>query len=212
MEQNVSGTERWVSIVGGSALAAFGVANAVARRSWIHGGLAVLGAALVQRGVTGRCAVKHAWSGLEGSGPVRLDRTITVPDKSPAEVYEFWRALENLPRVLGNLESVQVLDERRSHWKARGPAGRSIEWDAEITNDRSGHVIEWRSMPGSDIDIAGTVLFRRKRGNGTKVHVTVQYRTPGGAIGEALARMLGAVPEQEIDAGLAELRGALEKG
>ncbi|MET0399087.1 MAG: YgaP-like transmembrane domain [Longimicrobiaceae bacterium] len=59
---NVSSTERWVSVAGGAALAAGGLA----RRS--PGGvlLALLGAALVHRGATGHCMVYRA-AGMDTS-------------------------------------------------------------------------------------------------------------------------------------------------
>ena len=202
-DQNIGNTERWISILGGTALAGFGIS----RRSWAGAGMALAGAALAYRGASRHCMVKAA---LRGSGPMRLERTITIPNKPPEEVYQFWRNFENLPAVIGPLESVKVLDGRRSHWVIKGPAGKSLSWDAEITNERSGHVIEWKSLPGSDIDLSGTVRFKRKQGRGTKVHLSLRYTTPGGAIGEALANVFHAQPEARVDAGLQNLREALE--
>jgi uncharacterized membrane protein len=160
----------------------------------------------VWRGATRHCAIKSA---VENSGPVRLERTFTVPNKSPEEVYDFWRNLENLPRAMDSLRSVTPLDERRSHWVAKGPAGVPVEWDAEITNDRGGKVIEWRSLPGSNIDIAGAVRFRRKHSHGTKVHLSIQYTTPGGVIGATLANLLRQNPREKLDSGLREVQETL---
>ncbi|HEY1340943.1 MAG TPA: SRPBCC family protein [Bryobacteraceae bacterium] len=201
---NIGKNERWISVAGGGILAALGIA----RRSWGGAALAAAGGALIWRGVRAQCPVKQA---LQGSGPVRIERIFTVTNKSPEEVFEFWRSFENLPKIMKNLESVRILDGRRSHWTAKGPGGKSIEWDAEITNERSGYLIEWRSLPGSDLDISGAVRFARKHGRGTKVHLSMRYTTPGGAIGEALANLLHERPEERIDEGLQELRGALDR-
>jgi len=140
---------------------------------------------------------------------VRIDRSFAVPNKSPDEVYEFWRNLENLPHVIEKLQSVTMLDDRRSHWVARGPAGVPVESDAEITNDRGGRLIEWRSLPGSTLDISGIVRFKRKQGQGTKVHLSIQYVTPGGAAGEALADLLKQRPEERGDGALQDVQEAL---
>ena len=165
-----------------------------------------MGGALVWRGATRHCAVKNA---LKGSGPVRIQRTFTVANKSPVEVYEFWRNLENLPGVIDSLQSVKATGDRRSHWVAKGPAGVPITWDAEITNDRPGYLIEWRSLPGSILEISGIVRFKRKHGQGTKVHLEFQYVAPGGAVGEALANLLRQKPSEKVDSGVRNLQEAL---
>ena len=207
-DQNVGRVEQWVSVIAGGALAAGGAAFGLARRSWAGAGLVLAGGALLHRGITRHCAVKSAF---ESSGPVRLQRTITVRSKSPQEVYEFWRNLENLPGVIPDLESVQRLDGRRSHWVLKGPAGKRIEWDAEITNERPGRHLEFRSLPGSAVDLAGIVRFKRKQGQGTKIHLDLQYTIPGGAAGEKLAQLLRERPEARVDAGLQSIQEALNR-
>jgi uncharacterized membrane protein len=171
---------------------------------WIF---APLGMAFIERGVNGRCRLKAA---LEGSGPVQVHRTLTIASKTPEAVYALWRNFDTLPRWMENLESVTALDERRSHWVARGLAGKRVEWDAEITNEKPGRLIEWRSLPGSDMYISGIVRFRRKQGGGTKIHLTINYSTPGGILGETVAHWFGQNPESKIEAGLASFREALE--
>jgi uncharacterized membrane protein len=81
----------------------------------------------------------------------------------------------------------------------------------EITNDRPGRLIEWRSLPGSDLDISGMVRFKRKQGRGAKVHLSLQYTAPGGAAGEAIAALLREHPEERLDRGLSSFREALEQ-
>jgi uncharacterized membrane protein len=200
---NIGTPERWVSVFAGTALTAYGIG----RRSLAGAGIALAGGALLQRGLSGHCAVKSA---VEGSGPMRLERTFTIPNKSPEEVYEFWRNLENLPGLIDGLESVKVLGERRSHWVARGAPGTRIKWDAEITNERRGYLIEWKTLPGSDLELSGSVRFKRKQAGGTKVHLSLRYTTPGGAIGEALGRLLHVQPPERLDAGIENLRQALQ--
>jgi uncharacterized membrane protein len=202
-KQNIANWERIASVVGGTLAAGYGLS----RRSWTGGALALAGIAFIERGLSGRCRLKAA---LEGSGPVQFHRTLTITSKTPEEVYALWRNFDMLPQWMESLHSVDTLDERRSHWVARGLAGKRVEWDAEITNERPGRLIEWRSLPGSGMDISGIVRFRRKQGGGTKVHLTINYSTPGGIVGETLAHWFGQNPETKIDAGLAGFREALE--
>src|SRR5205814_5243518 len=102
---------------------------------------------------------------------------ITV-DRPREEVYRFWRNFENLPRFMEHLESVRVLDERRSHWKARAPAGATVEWDAEIVEDRPNELIAWRALHKADVPNAGSVELVPAPKGGTEVRGPRHYRVP----------------------------------
>jgi uncharacterized membrane protein len=117
--------------------------------------------------------------------------------RPPEELFQFWRRLDNLPRFMDNLESVTVLDEGRSHWVAKGPMGTRVEWDAEVHNEIENELIAWRSLPGADVDQAGSVHFEPVNG-GTQVRVIMRYAAPAGKAGDAVAHVLGAAPEQQI--------------
>jgi uncharacterized membrane protein len=128
-------------------------------------------------------------------------------------VYRFWRDFRNLPQIMTHLESVAVLDERRSHWTAQGPAGRLVEWDAETVEDRPNERISWRSLPGSDVANSGTVRFRAAPGDrGTEVHLEMNYAPPGGELGSLVARLFGQEPSQQVQADLRKLKQVLETG
>ena len=92
----------------------------------------------------------------------------------------------NLPRIMSHLESVEVRDDRHSHWvaKAQVAGGKQFEWDAEITHDEPNTLIGWRSLPGADIDNAGQIRFAPAIGDrGTEVHVFIDYVPPAGPAG-----------------------------
>ena len=203
---NIGKKEQFVSVLAGAALTAGGAVFGIARRSWAGAGLAAAGAVLLHRGLTRHCIVKKS---LASSGQARVERTITITSKSPEEMFEFWRQLENLPTVVPDLESVRRLDDRRSHWVIKGPAGKRIEWDAEVTNERRGHHLEFRSLDGSAVNLKGIVRFKKKQGLGTKIHLSLQYAIPGGAAGEVLTHLFHVDPDARIDAGLQGLQQAL---
>ena len=136
-----------------------------------------------------------------------------IVNRAPEEVYQFWRRLENLPRFMRHLESVEDLGGGRSHWVAKGPAGMHVEWDATIVADDPGKVITWRSLEDADVDNAGAVRFEAAPGGrGTIVRVNLEYSPMGGAIGAAVAKLFGEEPGQQIDDDLRRFKQVMEVG
>ena len=146
-----------------------------------------------------------------GLREIRVRKAITVK-RPPDEVYRFWRDFRNLPRFMNHLESVEATDDRRSHWKAKAPAGMSVAWDAEIVEDRPDERIAWRSVPGSQVDNAGSVRFVPAGDRGTEVHVELRYSPPGGLVGAAIAWLFGESPDQQIYHDLRAFKQVMETG
>lgn len=144
---------------------------------------------------------------------MNVTRTVTV-HRPAHEVYAFWREVENLPRFMYHLECVTRRDATRSHWIARGPAGRKVEWDAEIVDDQPGEQISWRTTGiGDDISHSGTVSFTEVPGDhSTIVRVELVYDPPGGRLGATIARLFGEEPGQQIADDLRRLKEVLEQG
>ena len=192
-------------------LAAMGAADKT------DGGRTAMGAAAVL-GVTALdlyCASQLQAQSHSSSGdatPVRTTNVVTV--NKPAEaVYHFWRNFQNLPRFMKHLEAVQVKDETHSHWIARAPFGRVVEWDAEIVADEPNRRIAWRSLPGADVDNQGEVRFEEgTAGRGTIVRVEVAYNPPAGAVGAMAAKLTGEEPGQQIYDDLRRFKQILETG
>jgi uncharacterized membrane protein len=145
-------------------------------------------------------------------GVKHLVKAVTVR-RSPDEVYRFWRDFRHFPSFMSHLESVAVLDDRRSHWTANGPAGRLVEWDAEIVDDVPGQRIRWRSVGESDVANSGTVRFVPAPGNrGTEIRLDMDYAIPAGEVGSVIARLFGQEPSQQVQADLRKLKQVLETG
>ncbi|HZU21355.1 MAG TPA: SRPBCC family protein [Terriglobales bacterium] len=198
----------WAALLTGSSLVASGLALGLSRRTWlgagIGAGLAAGGGMLIYHGAT------NGSSGQERDACIAKSVTIS---RSPEQVYGFWKQLENLPRFMKHLHQVRRLDERRSHWVAHAPAGRKIEWDAELLEDVANRRLTWRSLPGADVDHRGSVEFKPAPGNrGTEVHVRLEYHRPGGRIGELLAMMFFEHPEQQIREDLRRFKALIEAG
>jgi uncharacterized membrane protein len=186
---------------------------------------ALAGAEFVRRGATGSCPLysmlgvgtasrREGAASSKGMGTaveIRVDESITIR-RPPEQVYRFWRDLGNLPRFLSHLERVEVAGNR-SHWVAKGPAGRTVSWDAEIVNDIENNVIAWRSLPGSQVKNSGSVHFTpvgNSRGDATHVRIELQYSPPAGIAGALFAKLFGEEPSQQIRADLEQLKRTFE--
>jgi uncharacterized membrane protein len=216
---NVGRTERWVSGLAGLALVGIGVP-----RRRLRSVLLPLGGSLLARAITGRCPVNRAIGrntalDEERTSPVaslrrgegtRVEQSIGV-DRPPNDLFRFWRNFENLPRFMDNLESVRVLDDRVSHWVAKGPAGTRVEWKAEIHNEIENQLIAWRSLAGSEVDHAGSVHFT-PAANGTEVRVILRYSPPAGKFASVVAKLAGEDPEQQVADDLRRFKQVMEAG
>ncbi len=150
--------------------------------------------------------------GLRVGGSIQVKEAITI-NRPLNEVYGFWHNFENLPRFMAHLESVQVLDERRSRWKAKAPAGATVEWEAETVEDRPNELIAWRSLPDSAVPNSGSVEFREAPGGrGTEILVDLRYQPPGGKIGALMAKLFGEEPQQQVKSDLRRFKQVMEIG
>ena len=218
---NIGEVERWACAIGGGTLALFGVT-----RGSLGGiALALVGAALVQRGVSGHCKLYEAMNiNTAGDASLRNSENVSVPaergtkveksvliNRPASELYRFWRNFENLPRFMSHLESVTEKGGDRSHWVAKAPGGTTVEWDAEVYNEKEGELIAWRTLEGSQVASAGSVRFEETPGGGsTLVRVSLKYDPPGGKLGSLVARLFGENPEQQIDEDLARFKQIME--
>jgi uncharacterized membrane protein len=140
-------------------------------------------------------------------------RSAVTINRPPEELYRFWRNFENLPRVMYHLESVHVTSNGQSHWLAKGPAGKLIKWQAEITEDRPNQLIAWRTLPGSQVDHTGKVEFEPATGGrGTVVRAEIKYKSPGGLFGATVAKLFRREPGQELHDSLRYFRQLMETG
>lgn len=216
---NVGTAERWLSLAGGAAIAAWGIS----RRSLPGWLMAAAGGYMVYRGMSGHChgydamGINTASDGIAEPADyyergIHITKAVTI--NAPADrLYEFWRDLTNLPRVMTHLKRVDVLDEKRSHWVVEAPFGRTVEWDAEIINDERNELIAWRSLQDAEVHNAGSVRFIPMPGDrGTQVRVTIEYIPTAGRLGKLIASVFGDSPEQQVQEDLRHFKQILEAG
>jgi len=144
--------------------------------------------------------------GIEAKGAVTVNRPV-------GEVFAYWRDLENLPRFMTHVQSVRHRGDGRWRWRANGPAGMDVEWDADITEERTDEFIAWQSVGEASVANSGRVEFRpAPRGRGTEVRVRLTYDPPVGKLGAAVAKLFGAAPDQQVRDELRRFKQVLETG
>ena len=145
-------------------------------------------------------------------GDVLVGRTVTI-NRPREELYAFWRDFNNLAAFMHNVHSVSVQDDTHSHWVIEAPAGKTVEWDAEITRDEPGRVIEWKSLEGASVLNSGRVEFADSPdGRGSIVRVTIAYDPPGGAVGKVIAKLFQKEPKVQARQDLRRFKQLMETG
>jgi uncharacterized membrane protein len=231
---NVGDPERLVSAVAGGALALYGLK----RRGWSGLSLAALGAELIRRGASGHCRVYGALGMSTATGgtrieprapgeivsdaatvdarkAIKIERSITIA-RPRAELFAIWRNFDRLPEFIPDLESVTTLGGGRSHWVARVPGGKRVEWDSEVINELPGELIAWKTVGEPDVAHAGSVHFTDSPGGrGTEMRIVLDYEPPGGKLGALLAaftRLFGQAPDSKIQEDLRRFKMTVEAG
>lgn len=198
-------TGRWASLIGGGAMVLMGL-----RQRSLRGALtAIAGGTLAYQAATTKGGIQEA---LGVDKTITVEKTVTI-NKPAAELYRFWRNLENLPHFMKHLKSVTVISDKRSHWVANAPLGASVEWDADIIEERENEFISWASVEGADIDNSGFVRFKPAPADrGTEVKVVMEYAPPGGVVTSVIAKLFGEEPEQQIGDELRRFKMLMEAG
>jgi uncharacterized membrane protein len=200
-------TERWASLIGGGALVLMGL-----KQGSLRGALtAIAGGGLLYQGVTNQSTIEKAKEAIGLGQAIKVEKTVTI-DRPAEELYSFWHNFENLPTFMKHLQSVTVLDEKRSRWVASSPL-QNVEWEAEIIKDEPNHLIAWASVGDAAIENSGFIRFQPATGNrGTEVKVVLEYAPPGGGLTNALAKLFGESPEQQIGDDLRRFKQLMEAG
>lgn len=230
LRENIGDGQRMLSALAGTVF----LVSGLSRQNWSGAVLAMVGGGLLHRAISGYCPAFEAM-GIDMSDhdrpgrsndtsrlgrrkvhtgrATKIQRAIEI-NRPPNEIYRFWRLLDNLPRIMNYLESVQVINDRLSHWVLKTMPGiPKVEWDAEIIHDVENQRIGWRSLQGADVNHTGSVEFK-PTGDGTRtwLTVTLQYEPPGGTLGTAVAKWFGEDPNTKLAEDLQRFREQMETG
>ncbi len=199
--------DTWLPILGGGLLTGFGLSQRSLRGTVI----AVAGGSALYYGITRRmnAAARRV---PDGRHSIRVEKAVTI-NKPIDEVYDAWCDVTRLPQILSHLESVTALGDGKTHWVAKAPLGRTVEWDAETMVDQQNHVSAWRSIGDTEVPNVGAVHFHEAPGGrGIEVLVRIEYNPPLGLIGATFAKLFGEAPSQQVEDDLRRFKEILETG
>lgn len=154
----------------------------------------------------------EAASAIEGAGHESLiGKSVTI-NRPRTELFAYWRDFSRLPSFLDNVERVDILSTDRSHWVVKAPGGKTVEWDAVITEEIDGELIAWASVEGADVPNSGRIEFRDAGQRGTIVSATIAYDPPAGFIGKIVAKMFQREPAIQARRDLRRFKQLMETG
>lgn len=200
------GGMRGATLAGAGVL---GLGGLMAPRTPIGMAMGLAGLALLVSATTRRPLRSMLSAPLHGQ-PVEVEKTIRI-DAAPEQVFDLFANYENFPRFMSNVIEVRDLGNRRSHWVVKGPAGSQFAWNAVLTEHSRPRRLAWESEAGADVEQSGSIQFEPIH-NGTRVTVRMSYRPPAGAVGQAVASMLGRDPKRQMDEDLARMKSLVERG
>ena len=216
--KNVGLQERLFSLGAGGSLALAGLF-----RGRLSGAAAMIaGASLVYRGMSGHCHVydalgintasHHSSTAVPAQAGVHVEESIAI-NAPKEEVMEFWRTPEKLQQALRHVEKIEAGDEGKLKWTAKGQFGRTLQWETETLNERGNEMFAWKSVPGGDVEMAGSIRVQPlNQGRGTLMTITLKYNPPGGKLGDFIASLAGRGTEQQLAEDLRNVKRLLEAG
>jgi uncharacterized membrane protein len=148
---------------------------------------------------------------IEKKGDTLIGRAVTI-NRPVDELFAYFRDFTKLPTFMDNVERVDVLDDRRSHWVVKAPGGKTVEWNAAITEESPNSFIAWASEDGADVPNSGRVDFRAAGDRGTVVTATILYDPPAGTIGKVVAKLFQREPAIQARRDLRRFKQLMETG
>ena len=142
--------------------------------------------------------------------PQRVHESIEV--QAPLEdIFSYWSNFENFSNFMQNVEEVRMTGQDTSHWRVKGPLGKSVEFDARTTEMDPSRGIGWNATEG-EVMTSGEARFEEVSPGRTRIDVTMNYADPpGGKVGEVAANVLSN-PERMLREDLENFARIVERG
>jgi uncharacterized membrane protein len=139
-----------------------------------------------------------------------IQKTLHV--RAPVEaVFHYFSDFQTFPRFMAHVRSVEMIDQQRSRWVVEGPFGVPLGWESEIVALEPNRRIAWRTVKATPIESSGEVRFAPD-GEGTRMQIRINYRSPLGVIGRLIAELFGHDPKRQIDGDLLRFKSLMEEG
>jgi uncharacterized membrane protein len=127
------------------------------------------------------------------------------------DVFRYWSNFENFPSFMQNIEEVRMSGRDTSHWRVKGPLGKSVEFDARTTEMDPDRGIGWNTTEG-EVMTSGEARFEEVSPGRTRIEVTMNYADPpGGKVGEVAANLISN-PERNLREDVENFARIVERG
>lgn len=140
---------------------------------------------------------------------------ITV-NRSADELMARWNEPEMFANVMGGFADVKPSGDGAIQWMVHTPLHTDLTWTTRMTEGENdgNQSVRWESLPGGDVPNRGTVTFKggAPGGRGTEVALKFEFDPPGGAIGDAAAKILGFAPGILASGVLRRFKALIETG
>jgi len=147
-----------------------------------------------------------------GKGETGVVRTLSI-GAPPDELLQAWRDPAVQRQVMGHFAELVEHDGRRMRWRASGALAHGLEWETHEVEFVPGSSVSHRGDPDASMGAETRLTVRPAPADfGTEATLRVDYRLPGGALGEAAAKLLGAAPDMLAAAALRRFKSLVETG
>lgn len=211
---------RWLAMMGGTALGVMGLR----RSGWGGAMLALGGAGLFAVGALGlrpfgerslhAAPTSASWRSVPSSRrrsltPERTQAVVTIAS-DPGAVFRFWRNFANLPKLMPQLERVDVLSATESRWIAKPfSGGEGPSWRCVLDRVDEDRLLTWHTVGETALPHRASLMLSPAPGDrGTEVRLTLVYRVPASEV----AALLGVTPEGQAEEALRRLKQRVETG
>jgi uncharacterized membrane protein len=137
--------------------------------------------------VGGYLLSKQMTKSRESGSTASVEESIVV-NVPVSTAYNQWTQFEEFPKFMDSVQDVKQLDNTHLHWTANF-AGKTREWDAEITEQIPDQRIAWRSTGG--MSNSGVVTFHKVSDSRSRVVLHMDFETE--SVGEKIGNAIGGV-------------------
>ena len=141
--------------------------------------------------------------------PVLLHKRLTI--NAPAQqVFAYWADFRNFQQFIPMIESIEILDDKRSRWKIHAPLGHKVVFESLITTFEPGKNLVWES-DHADGHARGDLRLTAQ-GESTRVELKFEYSLRRNWM-HNIARLVShfGFPSLAFDQGLARIKEKIEK-
>ena len=143
-----------------------------------------------------------------------VEKTLVI-GAPPEQVYAFWVDPDRIEKLLPAVQSIDVLDARRSRWTVRAPFSTFVQFVAEMRVREAHRYLKWESTHGAGMETVasrGELFFEPvEEGAATRVRLRFSYEVPSEAAQQIISTLAAlGYPEREFDTGLALIKEHLE--